>query len=147
MIRNMDLTSLQTAFDARRETILADWTSLLQFPSISVEPAHAGDCRACAEWLRARLLRLGFATELFESAATNPVVFAERRGALAALPRAAESAPSPPPRRPRLMHEIRAQAAARAAVEQEARLEEGRRRYEAWRNRAHPQQALEFGDE
>ncbi len=77
----MDLTSLQTAFDARRETILADWTSLLQFPSISVEPAHAGDCRACAEWLRARLLRLGFATELFESAATNPVVFAERRGA------------------------------------------------------------------
>src|SRR5450756_1139913 len=77
----MDRTTLQTAFDARRATILTDWIHLLTFSSVSVEPAHAGDCRSCAEWLRERLVTLGFAAELLASPATHPVVFAERRGA------------------------------------------------------------------
>ena len=77
----MDRSSLQAAFDARRETILADWVRLLRFPSVSAEPAHAGDCRACAAWLRERLAQLGLTAELLEAPARNPVLFAERRGA------------------------------------------------------------------
>ncbi|MEI7437290.1 MAG: M20/M25/M40 family metallo-hydrolase [bacterium] len=77
----MDKHALQIAFDARRETILSDWIRLLTFPSVSVDPAHAGDCRACAEWLRNRFVNLGFTAELLETARAHPVVFAERRGA------------------------------------------------------------------
>ena len=54
---------------------LADLFSFLRFPSISTDSQHAGDVRACAEWLRAKLAGLGLAVELHDTP-QHPVVVA-----------------------------------------------------------------------
>ena len=35
------------------------WFDFLRIPSVSAQPAHAGDCRVAAEWLRAELAGIG----------------------------------------------------------------------------------------
>ncbi len=54
---------------------LEDFFEYLRFPSISARPEHAGDCRACAEWLVARLESWGLRAELRECGGP-PVVIA-----------------------------------------------------------------------
>ena len=49
--------------------------SFLRFPSISTDSNHAGDVRACAEWLMAKLTGMGLAAELHETP-KHPVVLA-----------------------------------------------------------------------
>ena len=49
--------------------------SFLRFPSISTDSSHAGDVRACAEWLVEKLSEMGLATELHETP-KHPVVLA-----------------------------------------------------------------------
>ncbi len=49
--------------------------SFLRFPSISTDSTHAGDVRACAEWLISKLTGMGLATELHETP-KHPVVLA-----------------------------------------------------------------------
>ena len=49
---------------------LFDW---LRIPSISTDPAHAGDCRAAAEWCRGNLEALGFEASVRETS-FHPVV-------------------------------------------------------------------------
>ena len=49
---------------------LFDW---LRIPSISTDPAHAGDCRRAAEWLRGDLEALGFEVSVRETS-FHPVV-------------------------------------------------------------------------
>ncbi len=49
--------------------------SFLRFPSISTDSSHAGDVRACAEWLIAKLTGMGLATELHETP-KHPLVVA-----------------------------------------------------------------------
>ena len=58
---------------------LTDW---LRIPSVSTDPAHAGDTRRAAEWLAADLRRIGMATvEILETGTSDapghPVVYAE----------------------------------------------------------------------
>ncbi len=51
-----------------RAALLADLDPWLRIPSISADPAHAGDVRASAEWLAARLRAAGFPeVELWET--------------------------------------------------------------------------------
>ena len=48
----------------------------LRFPSISTDSCHAGDIRACAEWLVAKTQALGLSAELHETPG-HPVVIAK----------------------------------------------------------------------
>jgi len=75
----VNLATLETEFERRREQIVADWETFLRFPSVSADPARQQDCLDCAEWLAARLQRHGFTTELAPTG-TKPFVFAERAG-------------------------------------------------------------------
>jgi acetylornithine deacetylase/succinyl-diaminopimelate desuccinylase-like protein len=54
---------------------LDDFFEYLRFPSISADPARAADVRACADWLRARLQRIGLHAEVRETPG-HPVVLA-----------------------------------------------------------------------
>jgi len=49
--------------------------SFLRFPSISTDSSHAGDVRACADWLVSKLTGSGLTTELHETP-KHPVVIA-----------------------------------------------------------------------
>ena len=62
------------------QSVLDDWFELLRIPSVGADAAHLGDCRACAEWLRARLERDGFRVELAGDGTHPPIVLAERPG-------------------------------------------------------------------
>ena len=48
---------------------------LLRFPSISTDSRHAGDVRACGEWLRGKLAGSGLTAEIHETPG-HPVVLA-----------------------------------------------------------------------
>jgi len=74
------LASYENDFAQHRERFLAEWRELLAFPSVSADPAHDADCRACAQWLAGLLERDGLAARLVETD-RKPLVFAERRGA------------------------------------------------------------------
>ena len=54
---------------------LEDLFSFLRFPSISTDSTHAGDVRACAEWLVAKLSGMGLATAVHETP-KHPIVTA-----------------------------------------------------------------------
>jgi acetylornithine deacetylase/succinyl-diaminopimelate desuccinylase-like protein len=69
---------LALQFEKHRDRHLREWAELVSFPSISAQPERAADCRRCAEWLVARLKRMGFEARLLETP-TKPVVFGERR--------------------------------------------------------------------
>lgn len=66
------LAAQQPAAEAR----LVEW---LRIPSISAQPAHAGDCRRAAEWVRDQLAALGFTIALRETAG-HPVVVGHHPG-------------------------------------------------------------------
>ena len=72
--------SIQNAIDLVAETrdkIMEDYKALLAFPSISADPAHAGDVCECADWIVGQLRRLGFDNcEAIETAGL-PVVYGE----------------------------------------------------------------------
>lgn len=57
----MTLDAVLTRIDADLEPALARLFALLRIPSISTDPAHAGDVRAAADWLRDDLASMGFA--------------------------------------------------------------------------------------
>jgi acetylornithine deacetylase/succinyl-diaminopimelate desuccinylase-like protein len=58
------------------EARLLDW---LRIPSISAQPAHAGDCLRAADWVRDQLQGIGFAAEVRPTAG-HPVVVAHHPG-------------------------------------------------------------------
>ncbi len=69
------LARLDTDLDAARKRLF----SLLRIPSISAQPAHAGDCRAAAEWLRADFAAMGFEATAHETEG-HPVLVAHHPG-------------------------------------------------------------------
>lgn len=52
---------------------LEDLFSFLRFPSISTDSRHAGDVRACADWLSAKLTGMGLTTVIHETP-KHPVI-------------------------------------------------------------------------
>ena len=57
---------------------LDDLLTCLRFPSVSTDPTHRSDVRACAEWLLARLAQLGLEAQLHETPG-HPVVLARNQ--------------------------------------------------------------------
>ena len=57
------LTQLDAGLDAALDRLLR----FLEIPSISTDPAHAGDVRAAASWLAAELEELGFAVRIHDT--------------------------------------------------------------------------------
>lgn len=62
--------------DDRRRQFEADLLELLRIPSVSADPAFAGDVRRAAEWVRHHLTRIGLAAELIDTDG-HPIVYAE----------------------------------------------------------------------
>ena len=52
---------------------LADLIEFLKFPSVSTESSHAGDVRACGEWIVEKMKSIGLTADLHETA-RHPVV-------------------------------------------------------------------------
>ncbi|MGB1874258.1 MAG: dipeptidase [Akkermansiaceae bacterium] len=57
---------------------LEDLFAFLRFASISTDPDHTGDVRACAQWLVGKLEQMGLQTELHETPG-NPIVVARNK--------------------------------------------------------------------
>lgn len=75
----MTKSTLDAWFSANRAATLADYFTLLRFPSIGGDPAHLSDCVACADWICAFLRPLGFTAELVRGDGSKPpLVLAER---------------------------------------------------------------------
>jgi acetylornithine deacetylase/succinyl-diaminopimelate desuccinylase-like protein len=73
------MTAERTYVEAHRDQLHADLDAWLRIPSISADPARAGDVRRSAEWLAAAFTRTGFPTvEVWETGGA-PAVFAEWR--------------------------------------------------------------------
>jgi acetylornithine deacetylase/succinyl-diaminopimelate desuccinylase-like protein len=68
------LDRLLTALDHRRPRTVAGLVRFLQFPSISTQPEHARDVRACADWLRVELEAAGLTTQVRETGGHPAVV-------------------------------------------------------------------------
>ena len=75
IIRGMTYPDLSAALN--REQANAELFDLLRIPSVSADPARAGDMGRAAEFLRAKLDTLGFAARV-EATAGHPVVYGER---------------------------------------------------------------------
>jgi acetylornithine deacetylase/succinyl-diaminopimelate desuccinylase-like protein len=63
------------------EKFTAELFELLRIPSLSGDPAHAGDVRRAAEWLADHLRRLGLETAAVMETAGHPVVYGAWMGA------------------------------------------------------------------
>ena len=71
---------IQNAIDYLRESqdkMMRDYSALLRFPSISADPSHADDVRACADWIVGQLAALGFDNCEAIATAGHPVVYGE----------------------------------------------------------------------
>jgi len=75
----MNKQKLETIFKKKQSQYITDWTTLLQFPSISAEPRHENDCQDCANWLVNHLAQIGFSAELLKTN-TKPCVYGELKG-------------------------------------------------------------------
>ena len=72
--------SIQNAIDYLAETqdkMMEDYKALLSFPSISADPAHAEDVRACADWIVGQLEAMGFDNCEAIATAGYPVVYGD----------------------------------------------------------------------
>jgi acetylornithine deacetylase/succinyl-diaminopimelate desuccinylase-like protein len=66
----------------QRGRFLAELKKLVSFPSVSAQPRHREDLRACALWLRDRLRAAGLAAELHPTAG-HPVLVAKSKPRIA----------------------------------------------------------------
>ena len=72
--------TVQSAIDYLQETrdkMMEDYKELLRFPSVSADPAHADDVKACADWIVEQLEALGFDNCEAIATAGLPVVYGE----------------------------------------------------------------------
>ena len=65
------------AIETGRAGFVEELKDLLRIPSVSSDPAHAGDVRAAAEWVRKHLAAMGLETEIHETP-RHPLVFAQK---------------------------------------------------------------------
>jgi acetylornithine deacetylase/succinyl-diaminopimelate desuccinylase-like protein len=65
----------QQRLDNSRASGLDELYDILRIPSVSTEPAHAGDVRRCARWVADRLTRAGVPEVEFLETPLHPVVY------------------------------------------------------------------------
>ena len=65
----------QQRLDSSRAEGLHELFDILRIPSVSTEPAYAGDVRRCAQWVADRLTRAGVPEVEILETALHPVVF------------------------------------------------------------------------
>ncbi len=75
-----NLSDIFTTIDAERERSVAELKELVRIPSVSSDPAHAGDVQRAAEYLCEHLVSLGLEAEIHETDG-HPIVFAQWLGA------------------------------------------------------------------
>ena len=75
-----ELDAVLAHADAEIEGSLDRLFSLLRIPSISTDPAHADDCRMCAEWLVGQLRQIGFVADAHATPGHPVVVGHDRAG-------------------------------------------------------------------
>lgn len=78
MLRTDRAFPMQALLDYLREhqdRFVRDLCEYVRFPSVSAQPQHQSDLRACAEWLVARCRRIGLDSELCDTPG-HPVVLA-----------------------------------------------------------------------
>ncbi len=80
------LQSVLDRVDASLQASMDRWFDLLRIPSISADPAHAGDCRRAADWLAQMLADMGLQAAVEETGG-HPVVLAQTRHAARTAPR------------------------------------------------------------
>ncbi|MFC3629906.1 M20/M25/M40 family metallo-hydrolase [Paracoccus angustae] len=78
MARNARLDEVLARLDQGLDAALDRLAAFLRIPSISTDPAHAGDVRAAAEWLRDELAGIGFDAAVRDTAC-HPMVVARSR--------------------------------------------------------------------
>ena len=62
-------------YKKNQEQIVNEFLTFLKFQSISSEPEHAPEVRACANWLNQYIQKIGFKTEVWETSG-HPIIFA-----------------------------------------------------------------------
>lgn len=75
------LDQVLTTLDTDLPAAIARLNAFLRIPSVSTDPAHAGDCRAAAQWLVDELTGLGFDASLRETPGHPMVVAHSQPGA------------------------------------------------------------------
>lgn len=70
---------IESYIDANRQRFIQELEQLMRFASISAQREHAGDMRACAEWLREHLSGLGLEARLVDNEG-QPIVWARAKG-------------------------------------------------------------------
>jgi acetylornithine deacetylase/succinyl-diaminopimelate desuccinylase-like protein len=66
---------------SHRARFLDELKRFVRFPSVSAQRKHAGDVRACAEWLAGQLKAIGMAGTRIVPTPRHPIVYAEWKGA------------------------------------------------------------------
>src|SRR5262245_25691290 len=64
-----------------RARFLGELKDFIRFPTVSAQPAHAGDLRRCATWLAERLRQVGLERVQVVTAGRPPIIYAEWRHA------------------------------------------------------------------
>jgi len=72
----MVVEQVLAAFAERREAFIQELMTFLRFPTISAQPEHKADMRACAQWVRDQLLQAGLKAQIMETGG-HPAVFAD----------------------------------------------------------------------
>ncbi len=80
MAQQVNLQAVLTQLDGGLDDALARLMAFLRIPSISTDPAHAGDVRAAAEWLQDELAGLGFAVTIHDTPGHPMVVARSPKG-------------------------------------------------------------------
>ena len=73
-------------FQNQRDTFFNNFLEILRVPSISTDPDHKQDMAQAAEWLAARLTKLGFDKAKAMPTGLHPIVYAENLSAGASAP-------------------------------------------------------------
>jgi acetylornithine deacetylase/succinyl-diaminopimelate desuccinylase-like protein len=71
----------QPEVDQTRASGVEELVELLRIPSVSTDPAHAGDVRACAEWITGRMRSIGVPEVRLVETVRHPIVFGRWHGA------------------------------------------------------------------
>jgi acetylornithine deacetylase/succinyl-diaminopimelate desuccinylase-like protein len=75
------MSALVDYIEANREQFLAGLVELLTIPSVSADPRHTADVRACAEWLAGQMRALGLDNVQILPTGGHPAVYGEWLGA------------------------------------------------------------------